>query len=457
MSSLPVTTLPGSGRPASDPLRVTLVNTHDLGGGAERCSYELAQQLVRRGDQVRLIVGRRFGDDPWVLQLKYRPFDWRLRSFVHGRLGLTDTTIVAPLYACFQLDALRRADVFNLHNQHGSFWNFWTVPLLAQRAPVVLTLHDEWLLTGDCAYTYDCERWRDRCGACPQAREPNPVDRVCIGGRDATRLNLALKRAMFRCVDPERLVVVSPSHWLAERAGQAPHLRHIATTVIPNGVDLELFRPRASEDERRRVGFAAAEFLVLVFGENLFDGRKNLRLVIDAARSPEWPPDAPLLVAGRTTPELDRLLGSDRRVRSVGHLADRGELARLLAMVDLVIVPSRAENLPYAALEAQACGTPVLGARVGGIPETVEDGVSGWLFEPDCSPAQLAARVGAIRALSPEHRRSVGRSARERAEACFGLERFVDSYRKLFEDLAQCESGGARRRRSQRVTDGTRA
>lgn len=395
-----------------------------------------------------MIVGRRSGDDPFVVPLRYRPFDWKIRSFVYGRFGLTDTTIMAPLYACIRLDPLRRADVYNLHNQHGAFWNFWTVPILARRSPVVLTLHDEWLLTGDCAYSYSCERWRSSCGACPQAGAVDPVDRVCIGGGDATWLNLKLKRAMFRCVDPARLVLVSPSRWLALRASESPHLRRFRTVVIPNGVDLDVFRPRESEGERHRLGVSRDEFLVLVVGANLFDRRKNLQLVLDATRSPDWPSDARLLVAGRTTPELERAIAGQPKVSSVGFVADRGELARLLAMVDLVVVPSRAENLPYTAVEAQACGTPVLGSRSGGIPETIEDGASGWLFDPDCSPAELAVRVAEIRALSPEQLRAVRKRARAFAEAHHGLDRFVSSYRMLFQELAGASDPGAEREAS---------
>jgi len=418
-------------------MRVTIVNTHDLVGGAERCSYELASGLRQRGDQVSLIVGRRFGDDPFVVQMKYRWLDWRLRSFAYGWLGLTDTTIAAPLYECFRMPELREADVYNIHNMHGAYWNFWTVPLLARRAPVVLTLHDEWLLTGDCAYTYSCERWRDHCGRCPQAREPESDDRVCIGGRDATWLNLKLKRAMFRCAPGRSVVLVSPSRWLADRAGEAPHLARFERRVVPNGVDLEVFRPRESAPARREAGLPPDAFLVLTFAANLFDRRKDLHRLLAATRSTRWPADARLVVAGRATPELERELAGDPRIVVRDYVSGREDLARLLAAVDLVVVPSRAENLPYAALEAQACGTPVLGARVGGIPETLEDGASGWLFDPACESEALAETIAAIRALPPDRREAARARARANATRRFGHVRFVEAYRELFAELAE--------------------
>jgi glycosyltransferase involved in cell wall biosynthesis len=424
-------------------MRITLANTHDLIGGAERCSYDLARVLHEGGDHVELIVGRKLGDDPFIRQMAYHPADWKLRAFTRERFGLTDTTIAAPLYGCWTLPSLRRADVYNVHNMHGGYWNFWTLPVLSRRAPLVLTLHDEWLLTGDCAYSYDCERWRQSCGSCPQAALPDPVDRVCIGGRDATRLNLRLKRAMFRSLPRDRIEIVTPSRWLCDRVGESPHLSRFRRRVIPNGIDLEQFRPHDPGAARRALGLPAKSFLVLVSAANPFDRRKNLGLALDAARAPAWPADARLVVAGRTTDELERELLDDPRCIPVGYVSGREELARVISACDLTLIPSRAENLPYAGLEAQACGCPVLGAAVGGIPETFSEDETGWSFAPDLDGAALAERIRAIRELPPERQREVRAKARGRVSKRFGLDEFVGAYRGLFEELAAARRANA--------------
>ena len=147
--------------------RICFVNTHDTVGGAERCSFDLMTGLRARGQEVALVVGRKFSNDPDVFQCVYPQWDWRPMAFLNNRVGLTDTTLFTPL-RMLTSTAFRCADVVNIHNMHGKYWNFWTLPLEATRKPVVLTLHDEWFLTGDCAYTYRCERWLDHCGSCPQ-------------------------------------------------------------------------------------------------------------------------------------------------------------------------------------------------------------------------------------------------------------------------------------------------
>lgn len=415
-------------------MRITFANTHDLVGGAERCSYDLASTLSRAGDHVELIVGRKFGDDRFVRQLKYRPTDWRLRSFLYGRFGLTETVIAAPIYGCWTVPGLRQAEVYNIHNMHGGYWNFWTLPILSRRAPVILTLHDEWLLTGDCAYAYDCERWTHGCGECPQAGESRAVDRVCIGGGDLTRLNLRLKGAMTRRLPEQHVELVTPSRWLAERAARSPHLSRFDCRVIYNGIDLEEFSPRPRDAARRHFDLPRERFLVLCLAANQFDRRKNLRVLLDAVRSSAWPAGATLVIAGRVDEALERELKDDTRIRLVGFVDGRNEVATLLSSCDLIVIPSLADNLPYTALEAQACGLPVLAADVGGMAETIEKGCTGWLFDPMISADALAARISEVNAIPTDDYERMRRAARDHCERRFGLEDFVASYRRLFED-----------------------
>lgn len=416
-------------------MRITFVNTHDVIGGAERCSYDLARSFRAAGDDATLLVGRKLGDGSFVKQLSYHPWDWKLRSFAHGRLGLTDTTILAPLYGCFTIDALRDADLYNIHNMHGAYWNFWTLPLLARRAPVVLTLHDEWFLTGDCAYTYECERWRKGCGSCPQATEKEPGDRVCIGGADATKLNLKLKRMVTRFLDPRRVAIVSPSAWLAGQAERSPHLARFRRVRIPYGVDLEVYRPRDRQETRRRWGVVGDDFLVLASAANLFDKRKNLRLVLDALREPNWPLRARLVLVGRMSDAIKDEIAGNPRCLPMGYQREAIDMARAMSACDLAVVPSRSDNFPYTALEAQACGLPVLAADTGGIPETIEANATGWLFDPTIAAGAFAEEIARIMTLQQYSQNAAGKAARERALEHFSMARFVSAYRNLFSEL----------------------
>jgi glycosyltransferase involved in cell wall biosynthesis len=418
-------------------MRITYVNTHDLVGGAERCSYDLARETHALGDEVELIVGRKLGDDPFVEQLHYGPVDWRMRAGAHHYLGLTETVIMAPVRDCWRRASLCEADVYNIHNMHGGYWNFWTVPILAKRAPVVLTLHDEWLLTGDCAYTYDCERWRKSCGACPQARNPDPVNRVCIGGRDATRINSFLKRSMLGRPRTENVSIVCPSQWLLERSQSSRSLSRFDHHLVPYGLALDTYRPMDRVAARQELELPADAFIVFAPAANLFDHRKNLNLGLEMLRSDRWPRGVLLVVAGNTTSELDAELRDDPRCRSLGYIEGAAGMVRAMNACDLTVVPSLTDNLPYTALEAQACGCPVLAARAGGIPETIADGETGWSFDLDSKPGEIAALIARIAAMPEAARNAVRAAARERAEARFDLRQAVANTRAIFERVSE--------------------
>jgi alpha-maltose-1-phosphate synthase len=103
------------------------------------------------------------------------------------------------------------------------------------------------------------------------------------------------------------------------------------------------------------------------------------------------------------------------------------------ASIDVLVQPSRADTLPLSVLEAMAAGLPVIGTRVGGIPEEVEDGVTGLVVEGE-SPEALAAALDSL-AGNAERRRELGEAGRSRAEERFSAEgtarRTVELYREL--------------------------
>ncbi|WP_029733489.1 glycosyltransferase family 4 protein [Deferrisoma camini] len=144
--------------------------------------------------------------------------------------------------------------------------------------------------------------------------------------------------------------------------------------VIPNGVDLGRFSPR----ERPR---GSRHRLLTVC--NLVPG-KGVDVVIRAVAGLE--PEAELWVAGDgpERPHLEALargLGLEARVRFLGRVPHE-EMPRLYAEASLFCLASRAEGCPNVVLEALASGVPVVATRVGGIPEWVEEGRTGFLVEP---------------------------------------------------------------------------
>jgi len=117
---------------------------------------------------------------------------------------------------------------------------------------------------------------------------------------------------------------------------------------------------------------------------------------------------------------------------------DRNAIRAAYRDADLLLLPSRLEGLPLVALEAMACGTPVVASRTGSLIEVVEDGVNGRL----CPVDDVAAFAAAIRRLrsAPDQLSKMGLAARRTAEQSFSLDRVTDEYLSLFERLIDIEA-----------------
>jgi glycosyltransferase involved in cell wall biosynthesis len=355
------------------------------------------------------------------------------RAALHQYLGLTDTTLVTPHRVIRSHKAFRTADVVNLHNMHGCYWNFWTLPALARRKSVVLTLHDEWFLTGDCVYTYDCTAWQGSCGKCPQMKwsfRPN------LGGRDATSFNLRLKRWAARLTPADQVVLVSPSEWLAGQIRKAPHLTKFHVEVIPYGIDGTEFSPRDKAAAKAHFGLPADRFCFLIFANNLNDPRKGANLLVRTVKQYGLPRDSiELMVGNRPEETASQLQSQGVTVYFRPYIRERDEICRCLSAADCVLLFSAADNLPYAGLEAISCGCPVLARRIGGIPEIVREGESGFLLPSNPTEQEVFGQMQQIARLTVAERQCVGERGRQFAVQRFSLNRFLDTYESLFARL----------------------
>jgi glycosyltransferase involved in cell wall biosynthesis len=212
--------------------------------------------------------------------------------------------------------------------------------------------------------------------------------------------------------------VVAPSQAMADfmlAHRFPPRLLH----VIPYGIELG-------------DGAARPEHDVLVAGvaANL-EYWKGIDVLLEAAALTQSPVRLEIYGVGTLAGELEqqaRELGVDARF----HGFERDIRARMVEL-DVLVQPSRADNLPLAVLEAMACSLPVVGTRVGGIPELVVDGETGLVVEAE-NPAALAVALDTV-AARPEWRRDLGRRARERAAEHFSAEGVARRAVALYEEL----------------------
>jgi glycosyltransferase involved in cell wall biosynthesis len=416
---------------------VLLINTSDAGGGAQEIGARLMRELRARGHEASMAVGHRTGAEPGVEVIP----NWEERSPVaRGAAHLGH--VVGRDWVRRAGEPLRTArvlrgeedfdfpgtwrllrstpapDVIHAHNLHGGYFDLRALPELSRLAPLVLTLHDMWMMTGHVAHSFDCERWRTGCGECPYLEAYQAVP------RDRTAWNWRRKRDLYA---RSRLHVATPSEWLHERVRASMLTAGLEESrTIPNGVDLERFSPGDKAEARRRVGLPE-DARVLLFAanstrSNQFKDFETLERALGDLR------DVIAVSVGEA--------GETRRIGSaeLRMVAPQADLTGWYRAADLYVHPARADTFPTTVLEAMASGLPVVASDVGGIPEQVDPGVTGELVPPG-DPAALARAIEALFGDEPK-RQQFAAAARERAAALFDARRMVDAYGEWYERLA---------------------
>ena len=279
-------------------------------------------------------------------------------------------------------------DVVHLHNLHGYYADIFRLLdfLKERKIKTVLTLHDEFLFTGRCAFSGSCEKWRINgsstvnnpgaaggCGCCPRLGE-YPAALLDKSGELWQR-----KKQVFSGF--ETLTVVSPSRWLADRAKKSILSGH-PICVIPNGIEPGTFYPGEStlNDEFQ----IEEEHVVLAAAQNIMSGRKGGEYVLALAK---MMPKTRFLIVGAEEdvlcpPNVSFVLGKQ----------NAEEMANLYRGADVFLITSREDNFPTVCLEAVACGTPVAGFLSGGAPETVSPEISRFVPFGDVAALKSAVK-----------------------------------------------------------------
>lgn len=239
----------------------------------------------------------------------------------------------------------------------------------------------------------------------------------------------------------DRIVAVSRS--LAEDLVHRPGFRVDPgkVAVIRNGIDLPCI-PRSSAGVHRETLGLSPTAQVVVTVANFFSIKGHRWLVEAMPRIVQRYPEAMFVLAGdgNILPAIRRMVGDYGLGRYVRFVGPQLEPLELIALSDVVVVPSVSEGLPRVVLEALALGKPVVATRVGGIPEIIEDGETGLLVMPR-DPESLADAILAVLSDSALAK-ILGENGREVVRARFSADTMVRQTEQLYLDLALAKGVG---------------
>lgn len=259
-------------------------------------------------------------------------------------------------------------DIIHLHNIHGYYLNIELLFAYIKRKniPTVWTLHDCWAFTGHCSHysAVGCEKWKTGCEGCPQKGEyPKSIL------LDRSKKNYAKKKDIF-CGVPN-LTIVTPSRWLADEV-KSSFLGDYRIEVIPNGIDLSVFKPTES-DFRARYGLENKKIVLGV--ATAWGDRKGLPDFYKL--SEKLGADYQIVLVGLTQEQSTSL---PTEIIGIQRTNSAEELTALYTAADLHLSFSREETMGLTLIEANACGTPVMARNKTALPEIVTE-KTGICFE----------------------------------------------------------------------------
>jgi glycosyltransferase involved in cell wall biosynthesis len=463
-------------------LRILSISIADQCGGAEKMAVDLHGAYGLSGHESWLAVAVKHSDDHRIVLIpKSKPGIWARawRGVYHRVQAVNDrwpawgANRLLPLisntmhpgkwydrvmgYDDFRfpetyrlLDLVpERPDVIHCHNLHSYYFDLHALGWLSKQAPVVVSLHDSWLLTGLCGHTFDCDRWRTGCGHCPYLSTwQEPAWSV----RDGTAANWRRKKRIYA---RSRLYVTTACHWLMDKVRQsilAPGV--VGQRVIPYGVDTEVFQPGDQSEARSRLGLPREALIGLFVARGLASNpSKDYRTLREAiqALAERNPSQHMVFIAKGESMPVDRI--GKTEIRFVPWNEDaRVDIASYYQAADVYVHAANMDTFPLSVLEAQACGLAVVASAVGGIPEQVvpldsresnpKNGPTGMLV-PAKDVRSLAFSLEQV-LLDGDLRRRLGGNALARARQHFDLRRQVADYLNWYREIRENLSPDAR-------------
>lgn len=403
-------------------MNVLHINTSDTGSGGAIAANRLHRGLISKGVNSRLLVGhcKSTNQEISIIPQTSKTLE-KLAFQVSWRAGLSSLNLLntfdVPKHDWFQ-----EAQVLNFHNLHGGFFNYLAIKKLTQDRPAIWTLHDMWSFTGHCVYSFDCNRWETGCGECPYP-DTYPAIR-----RDNTAWEWKLKEWSYQ---NSNIVIVTLSKWLTEQA-QNSMLSKFPIHHIPNGIDTDVYLPLDQELCRRSLDIPQSKKVLMFGAQNLSDPRKGGYLLLQALQNlpDSLKAETVLLTIGAVKQSMVDTLGM--KSIHLGFLESDRLKVMVYSAADIFVFPTRADNLPLVLQESMACGTPMVSFKVGGVPDLVRHGVTGYLADPE-QPEDLC--TGIVELLeNHDFRMQMRQHCRQTALREYSLElqaqRYVDLYQK---------------------------
>jgi glycosyltransferase involved in cell wall biosynthesis len=401
-------------------MKVLLIDVNYGNSSTGKIVSGIFEQLQVKGEEAYIIFGR--GEK--VSKPNIERVAGKIEVYFHALaariIGING--YFSPLATAKTIKIIKqfKPDIVHLHDIHGYFINIYALIKYLKREKIktVWTFHCEFMYTGKCAHSYECENWKTICRKCPHLRD-YPKSYFL----DFTRSMQKWKKKNLR--NWNHLTIVSPSIWLENRIRQS-FLRGERLLTIHNGVNTEQIFRRMDASVLYNKHSVNGRKVVLTAASNMMDRNKGGKQFIALAES-LIDQDILFIMIG-VNKGIDNL---PPNIIPISRINDQRLLAQYYSLADLFVICSERENFPTVCLEALCCGTPICGYDVGGIAETAPNGLGKFVKYGDIRELKMAV-IDMLNVENIKERCEVFGKEEYSEEAMF--EKYYSLYRSLLKN-----------------------
>ncbi|EMT6383358.1 glycosyltransferase [Providencia rettgeri] len=412
-------------------MKVSIVTNNDSKGGAARAALRLLHAMQGNHTDIEMYVRMKYSDYSSVIGPKsnLEKLVNMLRNPANTIINKISTRINPNFHSNNILPSKLHkvlnnndSDIINLHWIGSETMSINDVAKISK--PIVWTLHDMWAFCGAEHVTHDNEDARWRKGYTKKNRVLNDK------GFDLDRYVWEKKLKLWK----KPMHIVTPSEWLANCAKESYLFQDWPISVIPNPIDTSIYKPLDKSCCRNILNLPEDKKIIL-FGA--IGGSKNTNKGFDLLESAlkhlymdkDINPDKIVCVIfGQSRPANFESIPF--QTIWLGHIYDDISLSIIYNSADIMVVPSRIENFPQSATEAQACGVPVVGFDTSGVSNAIIHNETGYLAEP-FNPKCLSNGITKI-INDNKVSQQLGNNAYQRAQKLWSFSTISQEYNKKF-------------------------
>lgn len=364
-------------------MKVLHISTSDRIGGAAIAAYRMNEAMNSNCIESRLLVMNKITTDLTVLSITdykrksskffyslYYPLSFYLKRKLLLPHGLFSLGFLHS-YHLTLLEEVQNADIIYIHWVNNFFLGIKELKrLLELGKPIIFFMHDMWLLTGGCHHAFSCTGFQYSCTKCPNIRRKSL--------KIIAKYGLQGKKRITRF---NNLFIMCPSQWMSECVEKSVLFKNKERIVVPNMLNTSRFSFIDKTIAREILGLPLDKKMILFAADggtaNIYKGwhflKESLKLINES--------EVGLVILGNHL-SYEECSELPYPVYSLGKISDEYTLPLLYNAVDIYVTSSLVEAFGQTIVEAQSCGTLVVGFNIGGIPDIITHKKTGYLAQP---------------------------------------------------------------------------